>query len=87
MCGKSVNVTKNVRKKEESTVFAKEWLVQLLTDPTIQNPCPTKVIVQAAQAVGVKKGELKQARKEAGVTSFNTDGVQYWYLPEDKTHA
>lgn len=73
--------------KEETTVFAKEWLVQLLTDPTIQNPCPMMVIVQAAQAVGIKKGELKQARKEAGVTSFNTGGVQYWYLPEDKTHA
>ena len=73
--------------KEETTVFAKEWLVQLLTDPTIQNPCPMRVIVQAAQAVGIKKGELKQARKAAGVTSFNTGGVQYWYLPEDKTHA
>ena len=68
-------------------MFAKEWLVQLLADPTIQNPCPTKVIVQAAQAVGIKKGELKQARKDAGVTSFNTGGVQYWHLPEDKTHA
>ena len=68
-------------------MFAKEWLVQLLADPTIQNPCPMKVIVQAAQAVNNKKGELKQARKEAGVTSFNTDCVQYWYLPEDKTHA
>ena len=68
-------------------MFAKEWLVQLLVDPTIQNPCPMKVIVQAAQAVGIKKGELKQARKDAGVTSFNTGGVQYWHLPEDKTHA
>lgn len=68
-------------------MFAKEWLVQLLADPTIQNPCPMKVIVQAAQAVGIKKGELKQARKDAGVTSFNTGGVQYWHLPEDKTHA
>ena len=76
-----------LQKKEETTVFAKEWLVQLLTDPTIQNPCPMKVIVQAAQAVGVKKGELKHARKEAGVTSFNTGGAQYWHLPEDKTHA
>ena len=68
-------------------MFAKEWLVQLLADPAIQNPCPMKVIVQAAQAVGIKKGELKQARKDAGVTSFNTGGVQYWHLPEDKTHA
>lgn len=68
-------------------MFAKEWLVQLLADPTIQNPCPMKVIVQAAQAVGIKKEELKQARKDAGVTSFNTGGVQYWHLPEDKTHA
>lgn len=68
-------------------MFAKEWLVQLLADPTIQNPCPMMVIVQAAQAVGIKKGELKQARKDAGVTSFNTGGVQYWHLPEDKTHA
>ena len=68
-------------------MFAKEWLVQLLADPTIQNPCPMKVIVQAAQAVGIKKGELKQARKDAGVTSFNTGGVQYWHLPEDKTYA
>ena len=68
-------------------MFAKEWLIRILTDPSVKNPCPMKVIVQAARAVGIKKGELKRVRKEVGVKSFDNGGVQYWYLPEDETHA
>ena len=68
-------------------MFAKSWLLKTLTSPDIQNPCPTKVIIQAAQAVGIRKYELKSARKEIGVVSFTACGVQYWYLPEEKNDA
>lgn len=59
--------------------FAEEWLIKMLSDPDIMNPCPVKALLSAAAARGIKKSELKQARKEAGVVSFSKDGVQYWW--------
>ena len=68
-------------------MFAKEWLKKIMNDAEITKPCSAKVIISAAQAIGIKRNELKTARKELGIKSIRINGVQYWYLPEDETHA
>ena len=56
------------------------WLINLLSDPVIKNPCPVKAILCAGKAKGYTRQQLKQARKEIGVVSINIRGEQYWYL-------
>lgn len=68
-------------------MLAKAWLLKTLTSPDVQNPCPTKVVIQAAQSIGIRKSELKSARKEIGVASFMAGGIQYWYLPGEENNA
>ena len=68
-------------------MFAKAWLLKTLTSPDIQNPCPVKTVIHAAKALGIRKNELKLARKELGVASFAAGGVQYWYLPKEDNDA
>ena len=62
-------------------MFAKEWLKKLMNDAEITRPCSARVIISAAQAIGIKRNELKTARKELGIESVRIDGVQYWRLP------
>ena len=68
-------------------MFAKAWLIKTLTSPDIQNPCPAKAVIQAAKVLGIGKTELKTAREELGVRSFNAGGVQYWHLPKEENDA
>lgn len=68
-------------------MFAKAWLIKTLTSPDIQNPCRAKAVIQAAQALGIGKAELKTARKELGIQSFNIRGIQYWHLPDGENDA
>lgn len=68
-------------------MFAKAWLFKTLTSPDIQSPCRAKAIIQAAKALGIRKTELKTARKELGIQSFNIKGVQYWHVPNGENDA
>ena len=68
-------------------MFAKEWLKNLMNDAEITKPCSARVIISAAQAVGIKRNELKTARKELGMESICIDGVRYWRLPEGENNA
>lgn len=68
-------------------MFAKEWLKKIMNDAEITKPCSARVVIAAAQAVGIKKNELKTARKELGIESVRMDGVQYWRLPEGENNA
>lgn len=80
---------KNANKDKERTkrMFAKAWLIKTLASPDIQNPCQAKAVIQAAKALGIGKNELKTARKELGIQSFNIRGVQYWHLPNGENDA
>ena len=57
-------------------------LEEIFSDARIKSAVPLEHIYAVAKIKGIRKKDLKAARKKLGILSVESKGVRYWTRPE-----
>jgi len=67
-----------------SVEVAKGLFRQIQADPLINERIPVKTVEYVFKAQGIRKREVKEARRQLKIPSIRIDGEQYWLIPKSE---
>lgn len=67
---------------EERQQMAEAFLIKTFNDPVLKGSFSAELVYRAGRAAGLKKSEIREARKRLEIKSVRTESGWKWFWPK-----